>query len=445
MAAFGVTCSLERSETGARRRPRSRNGRVTLLFGYWSRHGSDGAGGRRATWRGKEADRAVNVIGAKELANREPPLYTRGGLTKEGVSMKRVLALLSGRRTFVWSGVASLAALLLGILAPLGVAAVGAQAPCRAAGATGLTAAKIARSGQSISGSVDASGCDVGIYVGPGTSHVVVKDAMVTGASDHGILVQNASSILIEDSTVTDVGANAATCPPGKPSAKPCINENKPIQLVGTTNSVVKGNLVTANRSDGGIGVADDGKIDPGALRPGIERASRGNLIEGNVVVDNAAGCGIVVAAYNPGAGVWDNRVVGNTVSGNVAGVVVAADSPATMAVGNVVENNTITGNFIPGVIVHSNTPGDVVRATVVEGNTIAGNGPDPTADGGHGPKGATGIVVVAEPRPRGFPAGLPNAILSGTQVIGNTVGSETTAVFSAHATDTTERGNTVG
>jgi hypothetical protein len=326
------------------------------------------------------------------------------------------------------------------------VPAVGAQTPsCQAAGTTGLTAAKIAVSGESISGTVAASGCDVGIFVGPGLSHVVIKDATVTGASDHGILVQNASGIVIEDSTVMGVGANATTCPAGKPSTKPCINENKPIELIGTANAVVKDNLVTGNRSDGGIGVADDGKIDPGALKPGIQSASRDNLIEGNVVVDNAAGCGIVVAAYNPGAGVWDNRVIGNTVSGNVAGVVVAADSPATMAVGNVVEGNMITGNFITGVIVHSNTPGDVVRGTVVEGNTVAGNGPDPSADGGHGPKTSTGIVVVAEPRPPGFPASLPNAILSGTSLIGNTVGSETTAVLTANAKDTTERGNIVG
>jgi hypothetical protein len=344
------------------------------------------------------------------------------------------------------SGIAMLVALLMGAMAPLAVPLVGAQTPaCQPAGTTGLTAAKVAVSGESISGPVDASGCDVGIFVGPGLSHVVIENATVTGANDHGILVQNASDIVIEDSTVTGIGAHAITCPPGKPSAKPCINENKPIELVGTTNSVVKDNLVTGNRSDGGIGVADDGKIDPGALKPGIQSASRGNLIEGNVVVDNAAGCGIVVAAYNPGAGVWDNRVVANTVSGNVAGVVVAADSPATTAVDNIVEGNTITDNFIPGVIVHSNTPGDVVRGTVVEDNTLAGNGPDPSADGGHGPKASTGIVVVAEPRPPGFPAGLPNALLSGTSLIGNTVGSETIAVFTAHATDTTERGNVVG
>lgn len=335
-----------------------------------------------------------------------------------------------------------IAALALGGLSLFGAATAAQTNTCQPAGTTGLTAARIARAGETLTGAVNASGCDVGIYVGPDASHVVIEHATVTGANDHGIFVEDASSVTIEQSTIMDNGANPRTCVPGKPSTKPCINENKPIELVGTVGGMVKDNLVTANRSDGGIGIADDGKIDPGALKPGTTHASRDNTVEGNVVVGNAAGCGIVVASYNPGAGVWDNRVVGNTVSGNVAGIVVAADSPATMAVGNAVENNTVTGNFIPGVIVHANTPGDVVRATLVEGNTIAANGPDPTADGGHGPKVPTGIVVVAEPRPRGFPPGLPNASLAGTQVIGNTVGDEGLAVFVAHAAGTVERGN---
>jgi len=191
--------------------------------------------------------------------------------------------------------------------------------------------------------------------------------------------------------------------------------------------------------------VADDGKIDPGGLQPGIEAASTGNVIEGNTVVDNAAGCGIVVAAYNPGAGVADNRVLDNTIIGNVAGVVIAADSPATSATDNVVDDNTITGNFLPGVIVHSNTPGDVVTGTVVEFNTLAFNGPDPSADGGQGPKDSTGIVLAAEPYPAGFPAGMPSAALTGTLVARNVIGNEATPVFTAGATGTTMYKNIIG
>lgn len=347
-------------------------------------------------------------------------------------------------------------ALLFGATTILSVAMIGtaaepgftfAQTPlsCVNAGATGLTAAKVATSGQTITGPVNASGCDVGIYVGPGTSNVTIQGVTVTGANDHAILVQNATDVLIEDSTITGNGVNPNTCPAaGTPTKAPCINENKPIELIGTSDSMVKDNLVTGNHSDGGIGVADDGKIDPGGLNPGTQAASTDNVIEGNTIVDNTAGCGVVIAAYNPGAGVTGNRVLANTVIGNVAGVVIAADSPGTTATDNVVDGNTITGNFLPGVIVHSNTPGDVVTGTVVEYNTIAFNGPDSAADGGAGPTVTTGIVLAAEPYPKGFPAGMPDAALTDTTVARNVIGNELMPIFTAGATETSSYKNVV-
>ncbi len=334
---------------------------------------------------------------------------------------------------------------LAGAVSTSGGIAAQSSSPCVAGGSTGLTAVEVAVSGQTITGTINASGCDIGIYVGPGTSNVTMKDVTVTSANDHAILVQDANNILIENSTIIGNGVNPETCPPGAPSKTPCIAENKPIELVGTTNSTVKDNLVADNRSDGGIGVADDGKMDPGGLKPGMEAASKNNVIEGNTVVDNLGGCGIVVAAYNAGAGVSGDRVLANTIIGNVAGVVVAADSPATTATDNVVDQNTITGNFLPGVIVHANTPGDVVTGTVVEYNTLAFNGPDPSADGGLGPKDTTGIVIAAEPYPSGFPAGLPDASITDTVVARNVIGNEMTPVFAAGATNTTMYKNVIG
>ncbi|MCL6596768.1 MAG: hypothetical protein K6V73_11280 [Firmicutes bacterium] len=72
----------------------------------------------------------------------------------------------------------------------------------------------------------------------------------------------------------------------------------------------------------------------------------------------------------------------------------------------------------------------------------MSGNGPDPTADGGRGPRVPTGVVVVAEPRPRGLPASLPDAVLGGTRVVGNTIGDEGVAVFVAGASGTSQSGN---
>ena len=80
-------------------------------------------------------------------------------------------------------------------------------ATCSPAGSTGLTAAMVVTSGQRVHGiTVDASGCDVGIFVGPGTTGVMIDGVTVTGANDHGIFVQNAEHITIKDSTVMGNG-----------------------------------------------------------------------------------------------------------------------------------------------------------------------------------------------------------------------------------------------
>lgn len=311
-------------------------------------------------------------------------------------------------------------------------APAGAAAPvCQSAGSTGLTAAVIATSNQTITGTIDATGCGVGVYIGPGITGVTVDNATISGANDHGILVQDASNDTIENSLVTGNGLNPSTCPsPPTPPTGPCISEDKGIELVGTSHVTVEDNVVTKNMADGGIGVADDGPIDPGAPQPGTLHPGYHNLIKGNVISGNPTGCGIVVAAYNPGAGVSNNVVEGNDVTGNVAGIVVAADAPHTLAINNDVFQNVASGNFIPGVIVHSNAPGDVVVGTDVEGNVLSGNGPDPHAAGGKGPAGPAGIVVIAEPLPPGAPASLPKAIVRDTTVKGNTYAGETVNLF---------------
>src|SRR5690348_11078329 len=83
------------------------------------------------------------------------------------------------------------------------VAPVYASPTCVAAGGTGLTTKMVISTGshdhdegrgRTVSNvTVDATGCDIGIYVAPGSSGVVLRDVTVTGANDHGILVQDAS------------------------------------------------------------------------------------------------------------------------------------------------------------------------------------------------------------------------------------------------------------
>jgi len=289
----------------------------------------------------------------------------------------------------------------------LGGAAVGAAPVCSAAGSTGLTASVVAYSGDVISGTVDATGCDIGIYAGPGASHVTVNNASVSNANDHGILFQDVTNSVIENSTVSNNGVAPTTG----------IAENKGLQLVGTFNVTVQGNIVTGNMADGGIAINDDGPIDPGAPNPGYLNAATNNTIEGNQVFGNSGGCGIVLSAYNPGAGVNRNRVVGNNVTNNQSvPVVVAADTPNTTAIQNSIINNTITDNDGPGVVVHSNAPGDVVSRTTIFGNTISGNaslGPLTNFQN-------TGIAIRGEVEP-----------VTQTTIIFNTITNEYYGIFS--------------
>lgn len=245
------------------------------------------------------------------------------------------------------------------------VPAAGAVPACVPAGTTGLTAKVVAQSGDVVSGSIDATGCDIGVYAGPGTYGVTVTGATVSNANDHGIFFQDVSSSIIESSTVSNNGL----------ARHDTIAEDKGIQLVGTFNVRVQNNTVTGNMADGGIAINDDGPIDPGAPNPGYLHAATHNTIQGNLVSGNSGGCGIVLSAYNPGAGVSSNVVVGNRVTNNQSvPVVVAADTPNTTASQNSILSNIITDNDGPGVVIHSNAPGDVVTRTTIYGNTISGN-----------------------------------------------------------------------
>lgn len=307
------------------------------------------------------------------------------------------------------------------ILLPAGLPAVASAAPTPPAPPNGWTAKIDATSGQVITGDVDAANKDIGIYIGPGIKNVKVTGATIHGARLEGILVQKASDISITGNTVEDNGDPAAyLLDPTQPASGTnpmVIHEGKAIELAGTSNCLVKNNIVQNNNADGGIGLSDYGPVFPALPFLGapntdetVPVASTGNIITGNTVNDNLGGCGIVMSAWNPGAGIVGNTVLSNTLSGGVGGIIVAADLPNTIAKDNVVLKNSVTGCFIMGIIVHSNAPGDVVSGTQIIGNTLSNNGfEEPPFD----PSTPTGIAVVAE---------VPGlAVLKDTQILSNT------------------------
>ena len=272
---------------------------------------------------------------------------------------------------------------------------------------------------------INATGKVYGIYVlGANSNGTVVEGFTVELANNHGILVQDSSGVTIEHNDVVNNGVHPVNCPspPATPTG-PCIQENKAIELVGTSYSTVVDNQVINNMADGGIGIADDGPINPGGLSPGIPNAAIGNVVSGNTVIGNLVGCGIVVAAYNPGEGVINNIVTNNyVINGLPGGIVVAADVPHTSAINNTVAFNTVLNNKIPGIIVHSNTPGDVVSGTVIEGNTISGNG-------GFGPK-TTGITLIGQ-------LNSTATVVKNTLIFGNVIRNEFFGILALNSTAT--------
>lgn len=354
----------------------------------------------------------------------------------------------------------TLSILLLAMIAPR--AAAVSSSECVPAGGTGLTAFKVASSHQTIKGiSINAAGCDVGIYIGPGSTHVTIKNVKITGANDHGIFVQDASHITIKNSIVTGNGIAGHGCPTPL-SPPPCIRENKAIQLVGTSDSVVTNNVVSHNVADGGIGIADDGPTsvggDPGALTNSATspHQSKNIRVTENMVVDNANGCGIIVAGYDANVGVRNIEVRDNTIvgippatpaqlppfggpfggPGSFDGqIIVAGDGPFTTVSNVRVVGNDLDGSLLPGIVIHANVFGDKISNTVVKDNTLSDNGWYPPFFGPPGDTNTpsspdtTGISVVAEVGI--FPSSLgPAPAISHTTIDSNTVHGDKIGVW---------------
>ncbi len=235
---------------------------------------------------------------------------------------------------------------------------------------------------------INAAGKPNGIVVyGLSAAGTVIEGFTVENADNHGIYVQDSYKVIVTSNVVKHNGLNIIKG----------LGEDKAIQLTGVSNSTVTDNKVIGNLY-GGIGVADDGPINPSwnstavpnaGIPSGQPNPGSDNIISGNTVVANSPNhCSIVISAYDQGEGVTNNIISGNIVAYNTAGVIVAADTPNTAAVNNEVLSNTIVNNGEAGVVIHSNAGGDVVSGNIISGNIISADG--------SGPK-ITGVIVGGE------------------------------------------------
>jgi parallel beta-helix repeat protein len=281
----------------------------------------------------------------------------------------------------------------------------------------------VSQSSQPSSTIVDATGKPAGIAViGTGAAGTVIQGFTVENAANEGIYVQDSSNVIVENNVVNH---NALNVIKG-------LGEIKGIQLTGTSDSTVAGNTVVDNLY-GGIGVADDGPIDPSwnstavpsaGIPAGSANPGNGNTISGNIVAHNRPNhCAIVISSYNQGEGVANNIVSNNLVVDNQNGVIVAADTPNTSAVNNTIISNNILNNGEGGVVVHSNAPGDVVTGNAIINNVFTANGYAP---------GLVGIIVGGE-----GPVAVQN-----TMITGNTFQNEATGIHIVNAKQTLVGGN---
>src|SRR6202023_2456183 len=152
------------------------------------------------------------------------------------------------------------------------------------------SAAMIALNAQTITlANVNATGCDIGIYVGSGINNVTITGTTVSNANDEGILAEENTGLTVTASSITNNTLNPHST----------IPDEHAVMLDGDVNASITNNTVTGNNS-GGIGLADNGPVDPGTPNPGpgTPVASTGNTISGNTLSGNTGGWSIIAEPW---------------------------------------------------------------------------------------------------------------------------------------------------
>ncbi len=222
-----------------------------------------------------------------------------------------------------------------------------------------MTAKVIAKSNELITGNINASGYTVGVYIGPGVTNVTVTDANISNANSEGILVLETSDISITSNYLTNNGLN--------PNGDGAIIGT--IGLYGTSNSTVAFNKIVKNNVSG-IVVASESPVVPDGISSKVKPMnSTGVILNGNIVEEDAGGCGIVVVAWGPLMTITDALVMDNYVTGSTFGqhgptgpyvgtIVVAADFPFSQADNNTIMGNTVIGGLEDGIIINNQASG---------------------------------------------------------------------------------------
>ncbi len=260
-----------------------------------------------------------------------------------------------------------------------------------------MTAAAINPSG-TVSGNVDATSCNIGVYYDHGTG--TVSNANVHGANYFGIVVNgdvNNVSVDIKESKIHDIGETPLNGTQhgvaiyyrgaGAGSADGKIWNN-------TISNYQKGGVVT-NFSGTHVSINDNTVAGQGSVAYiaqngiqvgyGADASVMRNTVTGNSYTGNSTVSGGIIVVGGPGYGeayTVGTQIVGNTVVNNDVGIFltdIAADGSAPATATNVkVINNTISDSAVTNGYIYQAGVSDVGNNDKIINNKISGAGYDP-------------------------------------------------------------------
>ncbi len=316
----------------------------------------------------------------------------------------------------------------------------GAAPTCVAAGSTGLTTVDDVTTSTTISSqTIDATGCDLAIYVEPGVTGVTIGGATanlgntISGANDTAVLFDAGSSGTVQNNTIENNGVN-----PNR-----AIESFGGVVLAGAVNSTVSDNTIK-NNGGGGVFVNDNGPVNPGAPNagPNAPVAATADDVTGNTLTANYGNCGIIYATHNSGGSITGGTISGNTITGNigvfkatgpdVGGIVVAAASAGATVTNVAVTGNTVSDSFEGGIIVHAHAPNDVVTGTTITGNTV---GPANNWGQTNGPPTTAGIILGVDVLPPAIAPTITNTTVASNTILGQFYGLWISGVTDVTAT----------
>jgi hypothetical protein len=248
-----------------------------------------------------------------------------------------------------------------------------------------LTALMINPAG-TVTGDVDATGCNIAVYYGPG-SHGKVWDANVHGSNYYGI-VNNGGNVEIAYDTISDIGEQPLNGTQHGVAVYFAFGSASKGYVFGTRIwNYQKGGIVINGTANAVVDVSHNTVIGQGAVNYiaqngiqvgyGAKVSPHDNFVSGNSYSGNngAASGGILVVGGDCYSGPLTKNIVvdENDLVGNDVGVLFsnldAACLPSSVPTKDVANENTITNNLV------NNTTGNSPSQGYQAGISDQGNG----------------------------------------------------------------------